>query len=187
MNFNVFNNNIENNIINHANKKYNSLDARVQCERRIFRLEKSLNKQKFKLIETKEKQYNIYNNINKLLQSNLIRRKIYEYNSKEKDDIKKEINNIEKKIKELDINTKELNHESNVLKENVDKLNLQNLYMSSKIAELVDNKKFLQRSLMNLCKAKKKLILLHSMDNDKLLNDTQEVYNHLHRNIKIHI
>ena len=184
MNFNVFDKNIENNIINHFNKRYNSLDASVQSKRRILRLENSLNMQKVKLIETKEKQYNIFNNINKLLQNNFISRKIYEINSKEKNDIKKEINEIENKIKELDINTKKLNHESNVVKENVDKLNLENLYMSSKIAELVDNKKFLQRSLMNLCKAKKKLILMHSMDNDKLFNDVKEVYNHLHKNIK---
>ena len=187
MDFNVLDKNIENHIINNANKRYNSMDAKIQSERRILRLENYLNKQKAKLIETKEKQYNIFNNINKLFQNNIIRRKIIKYNSKEKDNIKQEINNIENKIKELDANTKELNTESNFLKENVDKLNLENIYMSKKIEEIIDNKKFLQRSLMNLYKAKKKLILMHSMDNDKLLNDVKEVYNHLQKNIKIHI
>ena len=187
MNFNVNDKNIESNTIKYAIKRYNSMDIRDQSERRILRLENSLNKKKVKLIETKEKQYNIFNNINKLFQSNFIRRKIYKYNSKEKNDIKNKINNFESKIKELDANTKILNHESNILKENVDKLNMENIYMSSKIAELIDNKKYLQRSLMNLCKAKNKLILMYSMDNDKLFNDVKEVYNHLNKNIQIHI
>ncbi len=128
-------------------------------------------------------QYNISNNINKLFQTNYIINKINQSNIKEINDIKIEINNIKKEINDLNKNTKQLNNEYNILKNNIEEMNLKNIYLSNQINKIIEKKKIYKRLLLNIKNENSKLIILNCISNYQTITNVNTINKYIEKNI----
>ena len=168
---------------NILNKRYKSLDKKNKTNNNILTLVKSLNKEKDELIKSKEKQYNIYNDINMIFQKKYVINKINKSNTKEINDIKKEIYNIKKEINDINENTMQLNNEYNMLKKYVDEMNIKNIEISEKINKIIEMKKIFVRLLLNIKNETDKLVIINCIKNDKIYTSVNNIHKYLEKNI----